>query len=93
MKSKFEPDEGKGRKFKNFFCIEPDHYKNDIYIYGKWELNEFKRPLLKTLWSQSRKYNNKVSIQCGDDEAPVGCVAVAIGQILAYHKRPNTIVG
>ena len=93
VKSKFEPDEGKGRKFKNFFCIEPDHYKNDIYIYGKWELNEFKRPLLKTLWSQSRKYNNKVSIKCGDDEAPVGCVAVAIGQILAYHKRPNTIVG
>ena len=27
------------------------------------------------------------------DEPPVGCTAVAIGQLLAYHKKPDSIVG
>ena len=92
VKSKFEPDEGKGRKFKNFLCIEPDHYKEDIYIYGEWKTDVI-GPLVKTLWSQENDYNEKVSMQCGNNKAPVGCVSVAVGQLLAYHKKPDSVVG
>ncbi|UZD41823.1 C10 family peptidase [Capnocytophaga ochracea] len=92
VKSKFEPDEGKGRKFKNFLCIEPDHYKEDIYIYGEWKTDVI-GPLVKTLWSQENDYNEKVSMQCGNNKAPVGCVATALGQLIAYHKKPAVFKG
>lgn len=48
---------------------------------------------MKTLWSQENDYNEKVSMQCGNNKAPVGCVSVAVGQLLAYHKKPDSVVG
>ena len=61
--------------------------------YGEWKTKEVKAPLMKTLWEQSNDYNNKVSVQCGYDQAPVGCVAIAVGQLLAYHKKPAVLKG
>lgn len=38
-------------------------------------------PLLETKWTQSSPFNDFRS-----DEAPAGCVAIAVGQILAYNE-------
>ena len=43
-------------------------------------------PLLKTYWHQRSPYNNTIKKRKGKDFL-VGCVAVAVGQIMAYHKK------
>lgn len=43
-----------------------------------------------TTWGQGSPYNVKCPIKC-DDNAPAGCVAIAIAQVLAYHKVPSTL--
>lgn len=48
---------------------------------------------LPTLWSQGAKYNKFCPILSNGDTAAVGCVAVAMGQTLAYHRRPASIHG
>ncbi len=66
------------------------------YSYGSWETVYKKAPLVKTLWGQSGLYNNDVDRYCSggsDKEAPVGCVAVAVGQIIANHKKPTSFKG
>jgi hypothetical protein len=40
-------------------------------------------------WGQNDPYNKDVPYQCGAGKAPAGCVAVAIAQIMAYHKYPS----
>ena len=63
-------------------------------VYSEWETEVFKAPLIKTLWAQSKDYNDKVPVKCGiNEEAPVGCVAVAVGQMLAYYKKPAVFKG
>nr|WP_314999329.1 C10 family peptidase [uncultured Capnocytophaga sp.] len=64
-------------------------------VYGEWETKEVKAPLIKTLWGQNGSYNDALPLYCESrtDEPPVGCTAVAIGQLLAYHKKPDSIVG
>lgn len=50
--------------------------------------------LLKTEWSQDGMYNDNVTTTCeGAEQALVGCVAVAVGQIMTYHKKPSNIKG
>ena len=72
---------------------EPGWADYDIK-YGEWRTEYVKAPLLKTLWGQSGEYNNSVRLKCNNgEEAPVGCVATAVGQILAYHKKPERIKG
>ena len=75
-----------------------DHYlvkDNDRIFYGEWKTEYVKAPLLKTLWRQSGLYNDKVAKNCDadKDQSPVGCVAVAVGQLLAYHKKPAVFKG
>ena len=64
-------------------------------VYSEWETKEVKAPLIKTLWGQRGSYNDALPLYCESrtDEPPVGCTAVAIGQLLAYHKKPDSIVG
>ena len=59
-------------------------------------------PLIKTAWSQKGSYNDKVSLRYQKeynaptsycDRIPVGCVAVAVGQIMAYWQYPNSLYG
>ena len=44
-------------------------------------------PLLKTKWNQLKPFNDKCPMGW-DGRAPVGCVAVALGQIMNYHRWP-----
>lgn len=46
------------------------------------------QPKLQTEWGQRGGFNDLIPLQCGGDEAPVGCVAVAMGQIMYYHQYP-----
>lgn len=53
-------------------------------------------PLMTTIWAQGDPYNATLDLVLNEDSTsyvspPVGCVAVAIGQILAYHKAPAKI--
>lgn len=47
-------------------------------------------------WGQGSPYNSKVPYSCpnGDPKyggkAPAGCVAVALAQLMAYHKQPSS---
>ena len=45
-------------------------------------------PLLKTYWDQNPPFNNTVVKNKGAG-MKVGCVAVAVGQIMAYHRKNN----
>ena len=45
-------------------------------------------PIVKTQWNQPAPFNK----YCPDD-CPAGCVAVAMGQIMNYHKWPNVGTG
>lgn len=48
-------------------------------------------PLLETKWHQSYGFNDLVPVNCGYyDKAPVGCVPVAMGQIMKYYNFPTT---
>ena len=45
------------------------------------------RPLVKTTWNQDTPYNNLCPLDNGARSA-TGCVAVAMAQIINYHKHP-----
>lgn len=51
-----------------------------------------KKPLLKTLWHQEYPYNIYCPMQNGENTL-VGCVAIAMGQICAYHRLPESLDG
>ena len=57
--------------------------------YTDWEIAERKGPLTWTEWHQHAPYNNNCPIINGF-HALAGCVAIAIGQIMAYHHAPTT---
>ncbi len=52
-------------------------------------------PLLTTTWDQGQYYNTScpVDYQGADGHAYVGCVAVAMGQVMKYHNHPTKGVG
>lgn len=67
----------------------------EIHDYGEgdWNLEEKKDPLFNNInWHQSYPYNTKIPAVAGCDNALVGCVAIAVGQILAYNQYPNSFV-
>jgi putative pyrogenic exotoxin B len=83
---------------KGRLCLSAEIGNTDLeeenrIVYGEWKTEVVKTPLIKTLWGQSRGYNDKVSMQCGNNKAPVGCVATALGQLIAYHKKPAVFKG
>lgn len=51
-------------------------------------------PLTTTTWTQNYPYNYQISLLPGSTmQTPVGCVGVAGGQIMAFHKHPETAKG
>ncbi len=56
-----------------------------IDIVGGFPMEPFDPRLLKTEWHQWYPYNDSCPFINGE-RAPVGCVALALGQILAYNK-------
>lgn len=54
-----------------------------------WTETNEKGALLSTYWSQETPYNKKCP-KINGKSTPVGCVAIAIGQIMNYHRK-NTM--
>jgi len=56
--------------------------------------DDMKRLSQPALWSQLDPYNVKLNPMCGGTGyslyPPVGCVATAMGQIMAYHQKPTS---
>lgn len=54
---------------------------------------EYRMAEVPTKWGQQAPYNNKVpefTTNNPDKRVSIGCVAVAIGQLMAYHRYPST---
>ena len=71
---------------------------NRITTTGSWTTTKKKPALVKTFWSQGDGYNQYVSTSCQNGggsggRAWVGCVATAVGQIVAHWEKPNTFKG
>ncbi len=59
------------------------------------EFKESVQPLLKTTWGQNAPYNQycpqRTNSSSGElENCPVGCVALALGQIMKYYNYPET---
>lgn len=54
-----------------------------------WEYDKTVSPMLTTLWKQGWPFNKACPIKKDGEPAPVGCVAIALGQIMAYHELPG----
>ena len=66
----------------------------DSVAYVGTVLKDFVKPMLTTLWYQGSPFNDECPTRCRPTEnAPAGCVAIAVGQIVAYHEYPKTIDG
>ena len=68
---------------------EGPNFEDEWEIKGSWyEMGKID-PLIKTSWHQGYPYNAKVPYECNGKKSPVGCVAMAVGQLLTYYKRPS----
>lgn len=68
------------------------HYsfeENSFIIKLTEYLRSQRGPLLSTTWKQGRPYNLSIPLYQGD-HPNVGCVAVAVGQIMKYHQWPSS---
>lgn len=87
------------------FFLEPDSEKHIIRAYSEEEFNkyydyytrygawdEFDTPcrFVPVKWHQDVPYNDNVELMCSGKRAKIGCVPVAIAQLMAYHKKPST---
>jgi hypothetical protein len=48
-------------------------------------------PLITTEWGQRSPYNDSIPYVCGTGRAPTGCATIAVGQLLAYYKKPERL--
>lgn len=71
-------------------------YQQEIALIRKgqakaWKTGNYKpvTPLCGTWWSQIDPYNNQCPLS-GGKRSLTGCVAVALGQLMYHHKKPNT---
>lgn len=67
-----------------------DSSSQDVVIISQVE------PMLQSQWAQWYPFNANCPTKPVEDtlyngHAPAGCVAVAVGQLLAYHKYPNVV--
>lgn len=78
---------------------DPDYdYEGEIYYHTISTIYTDKivgkiAPLVPVSWSQNTPFNDKVDVWCADGRAPIGCVPVAIAQLMAYWKYPSTVRG
>lgn len=57
--------------------------------YGFRETDAIVGPLLNSKWDQVNGYNSCIPKTCGTTNAPAGCVAVSLAQIMKYYKSPS----
>lgn len=78
--------------------VEPleDYWVNDTLFHGLYtdvyySTNYFTDYRVPVIWDQGAPYNNNMPIKCANgNKAPAGCVAIAMAQIMAYHKHPSS---
>lgn len=73
------------------------HYTADVFV-PRSEKALSAGPLLTTRWNQNRYYNTYCPWDANagsyyDYRVPNGCVALAVGQILNYHRWPEHAIG
>lgn len=66
-----------------------DSVETEIRIYEPYQTVNYVAPLLTTKWGQDRPYNDL----CPNDKlygskCAAGCVAIAVGQVVAYYEYP-----
>lgn len=66
------------------------YYCNPVYYYGDAEY-EIVRSKINAQWGNTFPYNNECPIIMDDTRYGVGCVAIALGQIMSYFQYPTTI--
>lgn len=86
---------------RSFFQSIPSFIQSDLNDYYTDVRNTPKRTraafdtyynFLPTIWGQGYPYNSKCPVaNCYDGHYPAGCVAIAIAQILAFHKIPANL--
>ena len=57
-----------------------------------WTVDTIFGPFLTTIWNQGEPFNSFCPIINGR-HCPAGCVAIATGQIAAYHEHPSSYNG
>lgn len=79
--------------------FDPDDHRDDIlpivtYQYSPWTTNGWLGPteIIPTQWSQTSPYNTYCYTADGRP-AFAGCVAIAVGQLMYYHKKDCTYNG
>ena len=60
--------------------------------YPTYSIDSLISPLLTTKWGQGPPYNNYCPV-INDTVCPTGCVATAVGQLVAYYSYPNSYNG
>lgn len=61
------------------------------YSYGAWDETDMRTATVPVNWDQGAPYNDKVPDRLYSDPSQrvrVGCFAVALGQLMSYHKKP-----
>ncbi len=76
------------------YVIESVLYPEESQLITKANLTlpptEYTTRYISTQWGQGYPYNALVPRACGTGKAPTGCAAVAVGQIMGYHRYPTT---
>ena len=72
------------------------HFSKEETMTTPWEEVFSYSPLLNVKWGQGYPYNLATEkIQCDNEmvHPPLGCVTIAVGQILSFHKYPTRFDG
>ena len=68
--------------------------RDSIYPISNTKYIKTVGPITSTKWGQRAPYNYKMPNDCYEtqpaSQSPAGCVAVAVGQIMAYYRYPST---
>lgn len=65
-----------------------DYMQNSVILVQTSNRSSSKGPLTSTCWQQLDIYNDKIQNVFGANY-PAGCVAIATGQLMAYHRYPT----
>lgn len=74
-------------------CVDVQFPDLDDVDYYRWVVTKQVGYKLTTVWNQRSPFNDSCP-KVGwfkREKAPVGCVPIALGQIVAYHEYPNLI--
>ena len=55
---------------------------------GQWDKREYQTRFIPVKWKQTAPYNSMTPIHSGQ-RTKAGCGAVALGQLMAYYKKPQ----